>query len=149
MIGFTGTREGLTPLQMENLRKVLKSLIQHGLTELHHGDCVGADKAVDTLAQELGLKRVIHPPDSITLRAFCQGEVVLPPKPYLQRNQDIVRARRILVACPKELTEQQRSGTWSTVRFARKVGVRTLLLFPDGTVREYRGEIFARNPIHR
>ena len=41
----------------------------------------------------------------------------------------------MLVACPKG-PEEVRSGTWSTVRFARKRGKRIVIIMPDGTVTE-------------
>ena len=43
------------------------------------------------------------------------------PKPYLDRNRDIVDACEVLLATP-DGPERLRSGTWSTVRYARKIG---------------------------
>jgi hypothetical protein len=39
-----------------------------------------------------------------------------------------------LIAAPAEPEEQLLSGTWSTVRFARKLGKPVFLILPDGTV---------------
>jgi hypothetical protein len=58
-----------------------------------------------------------------------------PERPYLDRNKDIVRETASLIAAPAEPEEQLRSGTWSTVRFARKQGKPVFLILPDGTVR--------------
>lgn len=68
---------------------------------------------------------VIHPPGDPKLRAFCEGAYrVMPPQPYLQRNHAIVDASEILFALPLEAErELQRSGTWATIRYARKRGV--------------------------
>lgn len=42
-------------------------------------------------------------------------------KPYLERNANIVEESSILIACPIDKNEEEwRSGTWSTVRKARK-----------------------------
>jgi hypothetical protein len=56
-------------------------------------------------------------------------------KPYLARNKDIVRATEMLVAAPAQDIEQLRSGTWSTVRFARKMERAVWVILPTGTVR--------------
>ena len=39
-----------------------------------------------------------------------------------------------LVAAPKEDEEVVRSGTWATVRYARKAGRVVLVVRPDGTI---------------
>jgi predicted Rossmann fold nucleotide-binding protein DprA/Smf involved in DNA uptake len=57
-------------------------------------------------------------------------------KPYLKRNKDIVRGTELLLATLAEASEQHRSGTWSTVRFARKQGRAIWLIQPDGVIRE-------------
>ena len=56
------------------------------------------------------------------------------PRPYLSRNKDIVRETDMLIATPAEAEEQRRSGTWSTIRFARKLGKPVFVIWPDGTV---------------
>jgi hypothetical protein len=45
---------------------------------------------------------------------------------------DIVVESELLIATPKEVKEQLRSGTWATVRRARKVGIPIILITPDG-----------------
>jgi predicted Rossmann fold nucleotide-binding protein DprA/Smf involved in DNA uptake len=50
-------------------------------------------------------------------------------KPYLDRNKDIVRVSIGLIAAPKTNKEEQRSGTWSTVRYATKTG-KPLIILP-------------------
>jgi len=39
-----------------------------------------------------------------------------------------------MIATPGEVDEQLRSGTWSTVRFARKQGKPVHVILPDGRV---------------
>ena len=53
-------------------------------------------------------------------------------KRYLERNRDIVDACDILIACPRTLKEELRSGTWATVRYARKVGKPVAILWNNG-----------------
>ena len=44
------------------------------------------------------------------------------------RNKDIVNSCDILIACPENDKEVIRSGTWSTIRYAKKIN-KTVLLF--------------------
>lgn len=127
IIGFTGTKMGMTGYQQISLL----SLLRHcGATEFHHGDCVGSDKQAHDIAVILGLPIIIHPPVSSKLRAFCLSETILPPKDYLLRNHDIVAACDMLIACPMYDHEEVRSGTWATVRHARKRQKPITILYP-------------------
>ena len=132
-IGFTGTRKGMTKAQMKSLLKVLEKL---KFREVHHGDCIGADKQFHNLIRLFFPKAriVIHPPNIPTYRAFCKGDIILPEKYYLDRNEDIVKSSDIIIACPKEFKEVKRSGTWSTVRCARRLGKSVIIIYPDGSI---------------
>lgn len=132
VVGFTGTREGLTPQQREGIRFYLEKLKPD---EAHHGDCVNGDERFHKICEEFGISVVIHPPDIPTLRAFCKNAIrVEKPKPYLERNKDIVKESTIMLAAPKELNEPEPGrgqGTWSTVRYARDRSVPIHLIKPD------------------
>jgi hypothetical protein len=130
-IGFTGTRQSMTPAQEGALRELLAS---HPDAVLHHGDAIGADAQAHDIAVALGCRLVIHPPVDGTDRAFKHSSDVRAPRPYLDRNRDIVRETELLIAAPAEATEQLRSGTWSTVRYARKLRRLIVLVLPDGRV---------------
>lgn len=136
-IGFTGTRQRPTEAQRLALAKLLE---MSGAEELRHGDCTGADAVAHHIALALrelrGLPRiVIHPPVGEVYRANCQGaDEVLPVQEYLIRNRAIVDATDRLVALPQSAVEKQRSGTWSTIRFARYRKKPVVIIFPDGTV---------------
>lgn len=137
--GFTGTRDGMTEPQLAAV--ILLCTVKFENTgEFHHGACVGADSQLHNLVVENHSARiVIHPPtDTRYANVFEESERVeiLPPKPYLQRNADIVDATDELIATPKEFEEQIRGGTWWTVRYARKQGKKVWLVLPDGTVDE-------------
>lgn len=125
-VGFTGTREGMSDHQKCEFLIAIK-----GATEFHHGDCIGADEEADALARTIkGIQIVIHPPDDPKYRAYCakSGDIVWEPLPYLERNQDIVDETERLIGAPKNNWEELRSGTWSTVRYARKQGKPILIL---------------------
>jgi len=126
-IGFTGTQVGLTPYQAKELLTMLTNLDY--ITEFHHGDCIGADKMACLVAQDFGIKIIGHPPDNPVKRCYFESDEEREEKPYLKRNKDIVNESDILIACPKG-PEELRSGTWSTVRYARKVGVPVLVISP-------------------
>ena len=121
IIGFTGTQGKISDRATCYLSKLFIALKDMGATELHHGDCIGAD----TIAHRLwGSKTVIHPPIDNGRRSFCVGRETkyVSAKPFIERNHDIVDACQVLVACPRTMREEIRSGTWATVRYARKLG---------------------------
>ena len=130
-IGFTGTREGLTDEQHQVL---LNLIIASDPTEVHHGDCVGADAYCHTIAVNQKIPVILHPPDLPGLRMFCtqSASEIREEKPYLDRNHDIVDETDILIACPKGGQETIRSGTWATVRYARKQGKQVIIIYPSG-----------------
>ncbi|MDB4881258.1 MAG: hypothetical protein JWL95_24 [Gemmatimonadetes bacterium] len=138
VIGFTGTREGMTAAQLAAVRALLVAAADRPL-EVHHGDCLGADAEFDALAREVtpAAERHIHPPTDIAKAAACWiggGCVLYPPFPYLQRDRHIVDACRVLIATPRGVKEELRSGTWMTVRYARAKGKARRIVWPDGTV---------------
>jgi hypothetical protein len=132
-VGFTGTQRGMTDAQFN---RIAYWFSQRPSVTLHHGDCIGADADAHRAAWEEGLRIEIHPPDIDRKRAFCQGAAVVhPPAPYLIRNIAIVDACEVLIATPKEETgEELRSGTWATVRAARKAKRRIVIVRPSGRV---------------
>ncbi len=133
-VGFTGTQRGMTS---EQRRKVTSLLVDLGATHFHHGDCIGADDEAHDIARGLGLLVYLHPPEISVKRAFCRirnNEMSFQVAPYLERNRHIVNTTAALIATPGETEEQLRSGTWSTVRYARKLRRPVYVVFPDGSV---------------
>ena len=145
-IGFTGSREGTTEAQKQNLVDMFYADANEPVV-FHHGDCLGADndahllflKTFDVMGTQH--KIVIHPPKSPDKRAFCAHiptlnmEVVeLPVKDYLARDRDIVEASELLLATPKEDSERWKGGTWYTVHYAKKKFVDSVILWPDGGI---------------
>jgi hypothetical protein len=129
-VGFTGTRQGMSDHQKKTLRKAMLAANMDGIENcLHHGDCKGADAEAHAIAVELGWDIIIHPPVKRIMRAYCgDGAIILPPLDYLARDEEIVRVSGFIFAAPKSDTEERRSGTWYTVRHARKLGKRVILL---------------------
>lgn len=127
-IGFTGTRNGMTQKQCD----AFQMLIMHiRPKEFHHGDCVGSDAGAHLDVRKCSpfTQVHIHPPNSTAMLAGCRGHVRYEPRGYLERNQDIVNACNFLIATP-EGRETQRSGTWATIRYARKIGKPVIIIDP-------------------
>ena len=59
--------------------------------------------------------------------------VVFDPKPPLERNCDIVLDGDLLIATPHGYQEEMRSGTWYTIRQARKRGKKIIIVWPNGS----------------
>lgn len=131
-VGFTGTQNGMTKDQQVRLTAILKELAP--FDEFHHGDCVGSDaQAVDLVNRLLSnITVVCHPPTDTKKRAYAISHVEWRPAPYLQRNREIVQQSKILIATPKSRFEELRSGTWATIRYARKLGRDIVIIYPNG-----------------
>ena len=134
--GFTGTQRGLTRGQRASLVVVIGGLAGW----LHHGDCVGSDDEAHDIAVAARLWVAIHPPRDARLRAGRTGDLVFPTEEYLVRNRIIVDMTRALIAAPAGMAEELRSGTWSTVRYARRCRRPITLVMPDGSVRQEAGQ---------
>ena len=128
-MAFTGTRRGMTPKQIVEVTEKLKSCEPKFVK---HGDCLGADAQFHDLCLVYGkCQIIIHPPINTSMRAYCKGaHVMVEPKPYLDRNKDMVIWSNLLIACPSEKEEVLRSGTWSTIRYARKTGTEVVVIYP-------------------
>ena len=117
-LGITGTRYGTTRRQGEELAELLTDL---EYDEFHHGDCIGVDgfshDAVRLYKPECQIH--VHPPIDPSRRANKHGDVEYRAQPFLDRNKAIVAMCDTLIAVPHEDEERLRSGTWTTVRFAR------------------------------
>lgn len=134
-IGVTGTRNTPTQEQLEDVRKFLNAAVTHCrcndvTLELHHGDCVGADDTVASMAKEMGIYIVCHPPLKHDLRAQVPSHEYLPPKSYFERNRAIVNATDFLIAVPFQNSPQKKGGTWYTVDYAIKQGKKVKIFYP-------------------
>ena len=128
-IGFTGTQQGMTQRQLETLAIYF---VRYRPLEFHHGDCIGADVEAHVMLRRMVRDCVIHAwPSNITdKRAFCDADVIHEVMPPLERNRMIVGAVRLLLAAPAQIVEERRSGTWATVRYARKAEVPVIIINP-------------------
>lgn len=146
IVGFTGTRRGMTAAQHRAVCQLVQELRP---TEVHHGCCVGADAQAHAVAMSYGWPIHGHPGPSGKLRMLLSDVVdqpgfreaknvsgfckLYPAKEYGARNQVIVNKCDVLVAAPAEQAPQSSGGTWQTVRRARTAGKHVIIVWPDGT----------------
>lgn len=144
--GFTGTRSGMSSRQRATVRYLFAELC---VTVLYHGDCIGADaeahRDAANMAANRSIKIVVHPPSNVKLCAFSvdggkdggEDTIILPSKPYLTRNHDIIIASIDgLIAAPKDFIQPSSlrgQGTWATISRAKRIGRKVWIVAPDGT----------------
>lgn len=138
-IAFTDSRSGLTIDQRIALRHWVAEHVPDD-SHLWHGACVGADEEFVAIFSDLVAGAILHAlpghlPPLTSVRAMALSHVRCLPEDCLVRNRRIVDAGEVLLACP-DGPERLRSGTWSTVRYARKTGKRVVLFMPDGSTLE-------------
>jgi len=131
--GFTGTKHGMTRAQIAVTGYLF---FTHKISQLHHGCCMGADIQANTLAVLQDIETFGHPSNIANTQRSCELTKVFDPYPPLERDKHIVEAgEHGLIATPKTAVEQIRSGTWSTVRYARQANRPIWIICPDGTVK--------------
>lgn len=132
-LGMSGSRDGMSDEAKRTLKKLLK---EYEVKEAHHGDCVGADTRFHAIMKKKGIRVVVHPPKNSKMRSFCEGDEVRKPLDYIERNHQIVDESDILVSFPSTKHEVLRSGTWATIRYARKRGKKVIIIHQDGSIDE-------------
>lgn len=130
-LGFTGTRYIPTKYQFGALHQLLDTYIEGGEpVRGHHGGCVGADAAFHRMCVQRGMFMVLHPPTDSRRQGIIIADEVRPRFPFLVRNHHIVDATDVLIAMPAQAQEILRSGTWATVRYARKNNFSVIIIPP-------------------
>ena len=138
-LGFTGTRKGMTGLQINKFQELIQEL---DVTRFVHGAAPGADlQAHDICIRQRVPYIEVWPaigaktPD---WDALGWPNHVRVAKPALERNHDIVDRCDLLIATPETVEEMLRSGTWATIRYARKVKRQHMIIRPCGQVVDFR-----------
>jgi hypothetical protein len=154
ILGFTGTRRGLTTAQRAALPSVLAVLPD----DIEHGGAEGADEEFHSFLLPEIVRSNCHPLQqgcrvvirTATTERFWHWRrweadagdprwlVLVQPVAPLRRNHQIASRCDHLLACPAESSEILRSGTWATIRYARTAGKLVTIIKPDGTVQEER-----------
>lgn len=79
----------------------------------------------------------LYPGDIEDKRAHCYAtdyDIVYSPQDPLVRNRDIVSCSDIMIATPKTIHEERRSGTWATIRYARELKKKLYIIAPNGAL---------------
>jgi len=135
-VAFTGTRAGMTENQQRELIEALNELKP---VVAYHGNCIGADTNFHTMIiawrNVTGNKCLIevYPCDIINQQSTCcpTADIINPIERPLVRNRLMVDRCDVLIACPRTMEEELRSGTWATIRYARKLKKRIVFLRPE------------------
>jgi hypothetical protein len=138
-VGFTGTSDGMTNAQTLEIHMLLGDLQAYVRSQrAHHGVCIGSDAQFHKMAKAMGYLTIGHPgvnkdgqPAKRATDVVC--DATHPETFYLDRNVQIVIESAILLATPKGMVEEIRSGTWQTIRSARRQKRPRIIVFPDGT----------------
>lgn len=132
-IGITGTKTGMNETQFNIFLNFLYEF--PFFTHFHNGDCIGVDDQSTQIVQSEfpEVKVICHPPSDPKNRAFGKYDEIRPEFPYIVRDHKMVDEIAYLYAIPHK-EEYLRSGTWATVRYARKTGVPVTIIMPKGEI---------------
>jgi len=141
-VGFTGTRNRMTDIQVKIFVYLFTGFREFDkkITEFYLGDCIGADQQSGHLVFKHAknpIKCYLLPSDIPDMQGHLENHypcIRLPEKPPLQRNEDLVYFIEVLFAAPKESENQTRSGTWQTIRCAKRQCKVIYIIYPDGKV---------------
>lgn len=105
---------------------------------LRNGACIGSDyQAAMLFGIVCPFGDILLHPSNIESKTCFQipGTIVTSPLPPLQRNRYIAGCvagfnTDLLIATPAQNHEILRSGTWATIRAARKIGTPRIILLP-------------------
>ena len=142
-LSVTATQDAVTVPQLCAMVETMEDYWKRGYRNLRHGDCVGGDAVFHCIGRALGFHIIVHPPENASKRAFMRGDFSHHPMPYLIRNDVIARKADDVLAAPKTMDEEQRSGTWATIRYAWHHGKAVQVCYPDGYY-AYRHRMHAR-----
>lgn len=135
-LGFTGPRIGMTTQQFSTLVNQIV-ILGMSVKSFHHGCCIGADEVASLVAKELNIPLIVgHPPikEDYKSKAYYADREEK-PKDYLTRDRDIVNASTLLLATPSGYVSKSSSGTWYTIRYAKKIGKEVKIILPDGKIK--------------
>jgi len=140
-VSFTGTRRGMSLEQIDGVRFILGN---RTVSVASHGVCSGADIQFHKAVREIfGRTAYIacFPSTAKTAAPIPDdADFVADRKPPLDRNKDILLAGPdLLIATPATDHEVVRSGTWTTIRLAKKLRMPILQVMLGGGI-TYLGE---------
>ena len=138
-IGFTGTQDGMTQIQKELIRLRAEAvLFSYSDVVFHHGCCIGSDEEFHEILRSLSQEVVIHghPGDLPAKTSYVVDDcdILDARSPNLMRNGVLVTKSHELWSTPGGFSEEMRSGTWATIRIAKKIKAPMDIIYPDGQI---------------
>lgn len=150
-LAVTATQGGFTPEQFQAAYSYLEWTFED-ISAFHHGGCIGGDDRLQwmiaQLKEELSAGLRSHPggvcsprvimhrgstPDKWALGCDDNADEIREPRDNIERNHIMVDETDQLLACPSGKNEVTRSGTWATMRYARRMKKPVVIIFPDGS----------------
>lgn len=131
-IGFTGTRQ-IDLVSQERLSYLEDILLAKDVDSdfratAVHGCAEGADSVFHQMCLNLNIP-VYGRPATNSKTKLGQFRFVYMPEAPLVRNRKIVEDCDVLIAVPvNPLVEEKRSGTWATIRYARKLNKQIIII---------------------
>lgn len=135
ILGFTGSRSGMTADQIVVVRRLLLELKP---TKVVHGDCYGSDNEFHQLvtllrsAQLLPDVKIKTRPSNLSTSCNNNADETEIPVAPLVRDKLIVADADKMLATPAQNLPILRSGTWTTIRYAHQTGKVIYIITPDG-----------------
>lgn len=124
VVGFTGTRSGMSEYQK---KMVEKFLTENKVTTGVHGGCVGADIDFHDICMKMDIVVHVRPghsskdPENTKFRGDYTGaHKVYESDSHFARNRAIVNQCDYLLGTP--YNDNQKGGTWYTINYAHEVG---------------------------
>lgn len=134
IVGFTGRRDGMSRPQLREVHRILRELADGSEQwSALHGDAIGADSEFDALCRTVGIETRCRPCTLINQRAFKAKPIAEATNP-MARNRAIVKDCDILIGAPPTQKEQEKGGTWNTIRMGRKANKRVVIVLPNGEI---------------
>lgn len=131
-VGFTGPRYPSEHIG-DRISAALKSLNKYE-DELIVGGCTGVDELVARFGTSLGFRvHVVLPANRSRIDAqwmfYCTSHEEMPQgTTYMQRNDRLVELSDQYIGFPDTPEEELYSGTWATIRRARKKGIHVTII---------------------
>lgn len=131
VIGFTGTRD-ISKVSVERQTQLASQIEDIWADNSFkivaiHGGAIGADTLFHELCMDINIPIHCRPAYVETDLYGCDVEYI--PEPPLVRNKKIVDDCDILIALPIDPdVEEARSGTWATIRYARKSNKQIIII---------------------
>ena len=133
IIGFTGTRQGMTDDQLDTLYAWFM-FCKDQIDEAHFGLCRGSDAQFYHLLLAVKPSVVIvgHPCNLVDQQVNLPCDYMRPTKDPLVRNHDMVDEVESMLATPATMRNVLRSGTYSCLRYAANKNRDLNIILPNG-----------------